>query len=167
MTTWPLQSQCDQFYGNPRGPGGSVVSPAWYQENIVSLTPQFAMHMGNIPITHFPVHKKCQDSFKAWLEAVWNNAGKDPEKIALWGMDVFSGSFNYRVMRTSNHLSMHSYGAAIDIDAPRNGQGSGAGHFSTLKNEVVQPFLDLGGTWGGNWHGSTQDSMHFQFATLG
>ncbi len=166
MPTWPLQSECDAYYGNPRGPGGAVVSQSWFAANMVSIIPPFAMHMGGHTISHLPVHKQCSKAFQTWLQTVWGNAGQDPAKIAAWGMDVFSGSFCYRVMRTSNHLSMHSYGCAIDMDAPRNPQGSLSGHFATLKKEVVQPFLDLGGTWGGDWKTGT-DAMHFQFAKVG
>ena len=68
---------------------------------------------------------------------------------------------------------MHSYGRAVDFDAPRNGQYNKKPHFASLYNQVVRPFVDLGGVWGGDWNGNKDtlderacDGMHFQFARL-
>ena len=166
MSHWPLQSQCDAFYGNPRGIGGSIESTVWHASNIKQIIPPFSMHMAG-PITKISVHKKCATSFDQWLNEVWINAGRDQEKIKFWGMDIFSGSLVFRTMRT-NHLklSMHSYGCAIDFDAPHNGQGSRNGKLSRFIKQVINPFKDLGGTWGGDWKNGTDD-MHFQFANVG
>ena len=170
---WPKQSECDAFYGNPRG-AGHKPSAAWEKANLVLLTPPFQMHMGKAAVPHMRVHRKCAGAFAQWLDGVWVNAGKDPAKISQWGMDVFSGSYCFRPMRGLGTLSMHAYGAALDIDAPRNPMGNRAPHFATLIHEVVKPFLDLGGTWGGDWNGNGQsaderrcDGMHFQFAHPG
>lgn len=166
MNNWPLQSQCDAFYGNPRGRGGSVESPLWRKANVVNIVPPFKMHMAG-PISRIGVHKKCAAGFSNWLGHVWDNAGHDPLKIAHWGMDVFSGSVVFRTMRTDHSkLSMHAYGCAIDFDAPRNGQGRRNGNLSHFIKEVVTPFEDLVGTWGGRWANGTDD-MHFQFARVG
>jgi hypothetical protein len=173
MMNWPRQSACDEFYGNPRGRDGSI-NKSWAARNLLEISPPFAMHMDKTPIRKFPVHRSCADGFMAWLEKVWSNAGHDQSVIAQWGMDVFSGSFNFRPMRGSSHLSMHAYGCAIDIDAPRNGFHCVTPHFATLRKQVVKPFLDLGGIWGGDWNGNGSsiderrcDGMHFQFAHLG
>lgn len=170
---WPRQSEADRFYGNPRSKTGSVVSPAWYRNHIVLVKPPFAMRMTKA-IEKFPIHKKCAESTLAWLEAVWDNASRDQREIELWGMDIFSGSFCFRPMRGSIHLSMHAYGCAMDFDAPRNAMFDGAPNFSKLRAEVIEPFLRLGGVWGGDWNGdgSTRgerkaDGMHFQFAHMG
>ncbi len=170
---WPTQSACDAFYGNPRGKSGKA-NAQWVAQNLIEIKPPFAMHMDQQPIPKFPIHRKCADAFKAWLDQVWANAGHDQTVISKWGMDVFSGSFNFRPMRGSSHLSMHAYGCAIDIDAARNGFHSVTPHFGSLRQEVVKPFLDLGGVWGGDWNGNGSsaderraDGMHFQFAHLG
>ncbi len=162
---WPRQTACNSFYGNPRLANGKL-DPHWYAENIIQVSPPFAMHMDMAPIKHFPVHRKCAKAFGMWLDKVWTNAGHDQAVIAHWGMDVFSGSFEFRPMRGSTHLSMHAYGCAMDLDAPRNGFHSHSPHFAEFKAQVVQPFLALGGEWGGNWPNST-DGMHFQFARVG
>ena len=170
---WPTQSACDSFYGNPRLPNGKL-DPHWFAENIITIVAPFAMQMDKAAISHIQVHRKCAEAFSAWLGTVWANGGRDQAVMAQWGMDVFSGSFNFRPMRGSSHLSMHAYGCAIDIDAPRNAFHSITPHFATLREQVVKPFLDLGGVWGGDWNGNGSsvderraDGMHFQFARMG
>jgi uncharacterized protein (UPF0335 family) len=74
MINWPKQSECDAFYGNPRGRGGAVVSPSWSARSLVMLAPPFKMAMGKIAITRFPVHRRCKDAVAAWLETVWVTA---------------------------------------------------------------------------------------------
>jgi D-alanyl-D-alanine carboxypeptidase len=169
MKQWPMQIEADAFYGNPRGRNSSVNS-AWYKANITLMSVPFKMHMVR-PITKFPVHKKCIDATREWLNHVWQNAGRDQRVIDDWGMSVFSGSYCYRLMRGLQTLSMHSYGCAFDFDAPRNGLHDASPHFALLRQEVVEPFLKLGGVWGGDWNGDGSsaderraDGMHFQFA---
>jgi hypothetical protein len=170
---WPTQSACDEFYGNPRGKNGKA-NPLWMAQNLIEISPPFAMHMDKVPIRKFQVHRKCAEGFKTWLDQVWANAGHDQSVIAQWGMDVFSGSYEFRPMRGLSRLSMHAYGCAIDIDAPRNAFHSPTPHFATLREQVVMPFLALGGVWGGDWNGNGSsaderraDGMHFQFARMG
>jgi hypothetical protein len=172
MSLWPLQSEVDLFYGNPRGRSGAVVSATWYAANIVMVKPPFSMHMTKT-VTRFPIHKKCAEATRTWLDAVWANAGRKQSVIDDWGMSVFSGSYSFRPMRGSHHLSMHSYGCAMDFDAPRNALHDSTPHLATLRNEVIQPFLKLGGVWGGDWNGNGEctdehrtDGMHFQFARI-
>ena len=173
MTQWPLQSEASSFYGNPRGRNSMQVSGAWYKSNITLVQPPFKMKMLG-PITRFPVHVKCADATREWLNQIWINAGRDQRVIERWGMNVFSGSYCYRTMRGLQHLSMHAYGCAMDFDAPRNGLHDQTPHFANLRHEVVEPFLKLGGTWGGDWNGNgtsaderRTDGMHFQFARIG
>jgi D-alanyl-D-alanine carboxypeptidase len=167
---WPVQDEVDAFYGNPRGRNGAVVNGNWYKNNIILIKPPFYMEMGK-PISHIPVHKKCAEFFSEWLLLVWDNASRDQKDINKWGMNVFSGSFCYRPMRGFNKLSMHAYGCAIDIDAPRNGLHDKTPNIAHYHAEVVEPFLRLGGVWGGDWNGNGKswdeprcDGMHFQFA---
>jgi hypothetical protein len=175
MTQWPKQSQCDLFYGNPRGKGGAVSSPAWTKANLVWVKPPFKMAM-DAPVTQFPIHRKCKEATLEWLAAVWKNAGQKQATIHVWGMDVFSGSYVFRTMRGLRSLSMHSYGCAMDFDAPRNGMSDRTPHFAAkeIHDAVVKPFLALGGVWGGDWNGNGSsaderrcDGMHFQFARMG
>lgn len=173
MTIWPKQSEVDAFYGNPRRYGAANVAQYWYRENIVMISAPFFMRMIK-PVSKFPMHRRCAEATKAWLEDVWKNSGRDQRVIDDWGLSVFSGSYCFRTMRGMQHLSMHAYGCAVDFDAPRNGLHDQKPHFASLRQEVIEPFLRLGGLWGGDWNGDGSsaderraDGMHFQFARMG
>ena len=170
---WPKQSECDKFYGNPRGRSGSTANRVWEIANIKYIKPPFAMHMDK-PIKYIAVHQKCAGALKEWLAEVYANAGKDDAKIAAMGMNVFSGSYVFRTMRGLQSLSMHAYGCAFDFDAPHNALFDHKGRMANFRKQVISPFLDLGGTWGGDWNGNGSsaderrpDFMHFQFARMG
>ena len=147
MSPWPRQADADFFYGNPRGRSGADVNLSWYKTNIVLVKPPFSMRMIK-SVTHFPMHRKCAEATSAWLDAVWANAGRDQRVIDDWGMSLFSGSYSFRPMRGSLHLSMHAYGCAMDFDAPHNALFDSTPRFAKLRKEVVEPFLKLGGVWG-------------------
>jgi hypothetical protein len=172
MNPWPTQATADAFYGNPRGPRIATPSTAWYREHIIMIKPPFLMRMIK-PVKSFPIHVRCAEATRAWLDQVWKNAGRKQGVIDHWGMSVFSGSYCYRPMRGLQNLSMHAYGCAMDFDAPRNALHDQTPHFATLREQVIEPFLKLGGVWGGDWNGNGSsaderraDGMHFQFARL-
>jgi hypothetical protein len=163
--TWPLQSQCDSYYGNPRGRNGGA-SPVWEKANLTRITPPFKMQFAGKPITSISINKKCADSLSRVFEKIWEAAEKNQKIIDDWGVSVFSGSYNYRVMRGGNVLSMHAYGCAIDLDAPRNWFHDQDPHFAKVP-QVLKAFADEGWTWGGSWSGRSKDGMHFQAARVG
>jgi hypothetical protein len=175
MRVWPRQSECTRFFGNPRSSvHADQADASWERNNLTRIVPPFAMRFGVARASSIRVHKLCADPFLQWLNHVKANAKGDPHVLHLWGMDAFSGAYVFRLMRGLNHLSMHAYGCAIDLDAGRNALGSHNPHFAAFKVQVVSPFLDLGGTWGGDWNGNGSsadearaDGMHFQFAHMG
>ena len=73
----------------------------------------------------------------------------------------FAGCWNPRFTRTltgtSAGLSRHSWGAAVDINAPTNPYGSDG----TQDPRLVAIMQSWGFTWGGDW--LVPDPMHFEF----
>lgn len=162
--TWPKQSQCDAYYGNPRGPrDASKVSQTWEAANLTTIKPPFRMTYDGKPISTIRIHKRCADSLLRVLNAIWIAAGRDQSVVDAWGVSIYGGAFNYRLMRGAGALSMHSYGCAIDLDPARNGFGDKTPHFATVP-EVLKAFADEGWTWGGKW--SKPDGMHWQAALV-
>jgi hypothetical protein len=157
MLIVPLQSQCDSFYGNPRGANGQV-NPQWVRNNLVTIKPPFQMRYAGKKISSITVHKKCASSLLAALTNSWIASGKDQKKVDDWGLSTFGGSFNYRIMRNSNHLSMHAYGCAIDFAPERFPMGKTNAKFVP---EVIKAFSDQGAI------NLAHDRMHFQFAKIG
>lgn len=160
---WPLQSECDAFYGNPRGDAGAV-SPVWYRTNMTRIAAPFDITFAGKRVQTISIHRKCADSLSRILQGIWVASGHNQAVIETWGMDKFGGSFSYRLMRGINRLSMHAYGCAVDFDVERNGLGDPTPHFANCPL-VLDAFAQEGAIWGGTW--ARKDGMHWQFARVG
>ena len=170
--TWPKQSECDAYYGNPRGRDGTM-SQSWYQANMTKVIPPFRVTFGGQLVKAVGIHKKCADSLGRIFKATWDKIGRDQAVADRIGISIFSGSYNYRPIRGSNRLSMHAYGCATDWDAARNQLGDKTPFFG-FDHPLVVAHLDEGWIWGADWDGDHQisdenrpDGMHFQAARVG
>jgi hypothetical protein len=76
-------------------------------------------------------------------------------------LHLFGGSYNFRLMRGSNQLSMHSWGCALDLDPEGNPFGRNRAK-CRMPAPVVEAFQAEGFEWGGRW--KRPDAMHFQAA---
>lgn len=154
---WPKQKDVDTFYGNPRG-ANSQASARWEATNLVRIIPPFTMRYIGTPIKSFRIHKKCSASITRILAAIWLASGKSQTQIDKWGVSLYGGSYNFRLMRGGNHLSMHSYGCAIDL-APTWYPMNDPKH-RQFALPVIKAFSDEG------WVNLKFDHMHFQAATV-
>jgi len=79
------------------------------------------------------------------------------------------GTFNWRNIARTKRLSVHSFGAAIDINTKYTDywiwSGGKAGNVPKYKNqippEIVEIFERHGFIWGGKWY--HYDTMHFEY----
>lgn len=159
---WPLESKALEFYGDPRGARGSY-SPAWAAENLAHVAAPWQLHMGKIPIPHITIHKKCAESLTRILAVTWDKIGRSQELADKLGYSQFSGSFNYRCIRGESVMSMHSFAAAIDWDAPDNPMSLNheIAHKLTDASPLIVAFKDEGWRWGGDYNGRV-DFMHVE-----
>ena len=168
---WPLQRECDSFYGNPRGRNPSQASSTWEANNLTFITSPFKMYYDGKLVTKIKVHKKCADAFMRVFNNLLNAANGDQKVLDEWGVTKFGGTYNYRLMRNGTALSMHAYGCAIDLDPANNGLGDKTPRFANYP-QVLKAFRDEGATWGGDWNGdgiqndTPADGMHWQFARI-
>lgn len=159
---WPLQAECDAFYGNPRGDGGGHVNSRWYSDNMMTVPVPFLMYFDKTPVRRIAIHHKCADSLIRVFARVQELWSADP--ASLHDADLhYDGSFNYRPKRGQRSLSMHAYGCAIDIDAANNPFGKRKMRFTKTSPWVVA-FEGEGWIWGGRWN--SPDGMHFQAARV-
>lgn len=173
MSQWPLQRDCNAFYGNPSDPDDpSKPNPQWEAENLVFITPPFKMYYAGKEVKRIRFHKKCADAMLGVLNSLNKAADGDQGVLDNWGVSIFGGSYNYRLMRGGNSLSMHSWGCAIDLDPARNALGNNRPRFA-MYPQVLKAFEDEGAIWGGDWNGNKDtlderscDGMHWQFARL-
>lgn len=160
---WPLQSDLKAMhavFGNPDANGDGAPDPAWVAAHLTSIVPPYQMFYGTTPIKRLTCNKAIAEPLLASLAGILA-LYKTPAEIAKHGMDQFSGCYNFRPKRGGSSLSMHAYGAAIDMDAAHNPFRST--HF-TMPPEVVAIFAKTGAEWGGSWSPASRDAMHFQWA---
>jgi hypothetical protein len=164
---WPLQRDCDSFYGRPILRNGAT-NRAWEAENLVVVKPPFTVYYGSTPVKGIRIHRKCAESLTRVLNRIWDAAGRQQSVVDAWGASKFAGSWVVRNKRGGGTLSMHAYGCAIDLDPARNPFHSTRPNFGKMPaHKVVEAFEAEGWTWGGRWSGRSCDGMHFQAARTG
>jgi len=134
------RDEIERTFGKPNN-GDGTLNEAWESENIKRVAPPAGWRLfyqdddrGPVPVSGIRLHRKLEASFQSVLSAVWSRAraeigsGASDDAIRLWlndrRLDQHTGGFNYRPIRGSSRLSLHSYGIAIDWDAKHNPQGS-------------------------------------------
>ena len=161
------QAQLVERYGDP-GVGRSEPDPAWVKANII--TRQGKRAFPGVPARwYFMCHRLVEDRLQAGFAAA--QVACPEYKITT------AAAFVFRHMRHDVRapLSWHSWGVAVDIDAPKNAARS----FEVGKEPkpwskewmrlwpdcMPQPFVEAmeaqGWEWGGRWRGFL-DLMHFQ-----
>jgi hypothetical protein len=156
MNIWPLQKDCLNYYGNPAQKG-------WLHDNTVYVDCPWVLHVGKQPTSHILIHKHCAESLGHVLEAIWEACDRDASKIAALRYDRYDGSYNFRPMRGSSNMSMHSFACAIDWDAADNAFHD-KHHLFNEQSLLVVKFKEEGWIWGGEW--SPPDAMHVQAARI-
>ena len=159
---WPKPSELTKFYGDPSGQNG-LPNTGWVKDNIILLgTPwRLITAWDGKKVLGVSVHHKCAPSLMRVFAKIWLAAKQNQKTIEDWGMHLFGGGFNYRLVRGGATLSTHAYGCAVDFDPARNGMGDSTPNFATVP-AVLTAFADEGWTWGGSW--ARPDGMHWQAA---
>jgi hypothetical protein len=116
-------------------------------------------------VSKITCHEKVHDSLKRIFTNVLDHYGIDT--ITELRLDRFGGCLNVRKMRGGSSWSIHSWGAAIDIDPDRNQLKWGKDR-AFLARPEYEPFWKIVEAEGGISLGRLRnyDYMHFQFATL-
>jgi hypothetical protein len=160
---WPLQKDCNAFYGNP---GDSQAQwTAWESSHLVNVPCPWVLHMGKDVVTQIRIHKLVAPSLTAVLASIWDAVGKDQSAIDTLHYNQYSGSYNQRPMRGGTARSMHGFGAAIDFDDQENQQHH-MQHLFQDSSLLVVKFKADGWTWGGDWSPASIDAMHVQAARV-
>lgn len=169
MTTWPRQNPAEMiaFYGDPDRDHNGVPDRDWEDANLVSVKPPYAMVLAwdvARPVKTLRLHRKAAPSLLTVLEGILQHYG-DQAEIERARMHLYGGGYMFRAMRGGAALSIHSWGAAIDLDPSRNAFGrpydATAG---MMPGAVVALFAAEGWEWGGHWR--KPDAMHFQAARI-
>jgi hypothetical protein len=169
-------------YGDPRDPDNPArASKAWASANLVAMPLPYPMRLAWEPthvVRSISCHRLVAPSLTAILKEVMTKARllvkeRDGQGmstayydaavlrlLASERVDHYGGCYAYRLKRGIDQVSVHSFGAAIDLDPERNGLGDTT---PEMPGWVVAIFEAHGWVWGGRW--SRPDGMHFQRAT--
>ncbi len=139
--------------------GNVVLDPQWLRDHIVRVEiPQLErLKFPRSPV--IKVHKAAAGAFvELWQR--WDAAG------LLEHVQGFYGSFVPRYKRGhegggSPDLSRHSWGTAMDLDAPLYPLGKPVAVDAPIR-KLVPIANELGFAWGGDFH-SRIDGMHFEY----
>lgn len=144
MSTDWTKIKIPQNYNDLYAHFGDPKDPQFQQKYLVA----FKEHLAD----GSPVTVRCHAAMAPSLQKIWaaNRAS----------IHTYDGCYNYRPVRGSQtHLSLHSWGLAIDLNAAMYPLGSD----KRQDHNLTQAFLDAGYWYGGNYH-ARKDPMHYQFA---
>jgi hypothetical protein len=140
-----LKQRFGEFAATPQAdPAYLTIDPAWVERNIVTtevpLLGTITCHRKLIPMVRGALYEIVAEGLASEIK-------------------VYSGCWASRTVSRSPTAppSFHAYGAAIDINAPQNPQGSKP----TMNREVVRIFERWGFNWGGDF--LIPDGHHFEF----
>lgn len=127
--------------------GAIKPDPTWESENLIVIR-----GIGGLKL-NVQVHRKVSQMLDL---AIRHAAEVSKYKIRMIG----GYCARHKMNDPKRDLSVHSWGAAIDINWDTNGVGSKA--TTDMPEEFVKAFENFGWEWGGRW--KNKDYMHFQFA---
>jgi len=164
--SWPVeQSQAlADFYSPFQLRADGFPTAAWeaaHLTTIVAPYPLVASWDTTSVITRIRCHRLIAPSLKGILQGILAHYGS-AAAVQAARMHLYGGGYNFRRISGSAQLSLHSYGAAIDLDPDHNPLGKpwqpGTG---MMPEPVVALFEAAGWKWGGRFN-HRKDCMHFQ-----
>lgn len=157
MNNWPKQDHKSMtgFYG-PVG------------ENMTQIQLPYEMYLAwdeGVKVKKISCNQKCSESLHKIFEQTLKTYGsKDIKKLKL---DSFGGCVNVRKMRGGSSWSIHSWGAAVDLDPDRNllKWGKDRAVFAKKEYDAFWKIVE-GENWTSLGRARNFDWMHFQAAYL-
>lgn len=130
---------------------GEIKDGKWEKESdhmcFIAMPPVIA---SKVHYNRIYCNKIIADPLRKALQNIINRGLTD--ELKEW-----NGCFIIRKSRTSDRLSVHSWGLAVDINASTNRLGT----IGDMSSELVKCFTDADFSWGGHWQ--YPDPMHFEY----
>lgn len=152
---WPTEANVESVFGKPG-------------TNQVTLELPFVMRLAWEPTTQVS-RVSCNEKVHGSLGRIWHNtlSHYGLTRVREFRLDMYGGCLNVRKKRGGTSWSIHSFGAAWDVDPDRN-QLKWNHDLATLDNPEYEPFWQIVESEGGVSLGRLldYDHMHFQFCRL-
>jgi D-alanyl-D-alanine carboxypeptidase len=160
------RADLEAFYGkHVLGPNGQPTS-AWQAANLKNFTAPYPLTLSfdlTKNVTKLFCHKLVGESLVSVFEQILEHYGSIDE-VKKARMHLYGGCYNFRLIKNSNRLSTHSWGASIDIDPDKNPLGKAYDESAgMMPKPVIKIFEAEGWKWGGRFK-KRPDCMHFQAA---
>lgn len=163
MSNWPKYTELEQFYGKFKLGADGYPTESWKKEFLTKIKPPYPMVLAwdtTKQVKSITCHKLIAESLSRILQQIKDKCYKS----YMSRVNLFGGVYEFRRVSGSAKLSLHAYGAAIDLDPERNGRGIPYdGGFNMISPVVVDIFRSEGWKWGGDF--INPDCMHFEAAT--
>lgn len=166
--TWPRENpeQIEAFYGPLSLGTDGRPTRKWEADHLVSFTPPYPLALAWDPTrraSRVTCHKKVADGLGRIFDAILGHYGT-AERVARARMHLYGGCYAFRRISGRTALSLHAYGAAVDLDPSANPLGKAYDPAAgMMPAAVVEIFEAEGWTWGGRFR-TRPDCMHFQAA---
>lgn len=161
MNNWPKYDELEQFYGKFRLGADGYPTESWKKEFLTKIEPPYPMFLAwdtAKQVRTIRCHKKVAESLNWILTQIRTEF---QGKLGESGVCLFGGVYEFRRVSGSSKLSLHAYGAAIDLDPERNGRGYlYDGGVRMISPVVVDIFRAENWKWGGDF--TNPDCMHFE-----
>lgn len=146
---WPKSDRASmiQFYGQPGD-----------ESQLVSFEFPFPTFYDGKRVLRSRCHRKVVHSLLRVLKSIGDLHVRD--RGIMEEAEDYGGIFNFRNKRDSNSLSIHAWGAAIDLDADDNTFRNHWPMQADMPLEVMEEFAKEGWIAAGAFWG--YDAMHFQ-----
>lgn len=146
---WPHadRASMEAFYGKPGD-----------ESNLITIMPPYTMSYEGKAIKTIRCHKKVADSLLRVLHSIRTIIEREPS--ARDEAEDYGGCFNFRPKRGGTSLSIHSWGAAIDLDADDNTFRDHWPLQADMPLSIIEAFAREGWVSAAAFWG--YDAMHFQ-----
>jgi len=156
----------ERYYGKIGIGADGRPTPSWEARNLVTIVAPYPMVLAwdtARAVLRLRCHRLVRDSLLRVFDTIKSRFPTDAARQHA-GAHLFGGVYEYRRIGGSARLSVHSFGAAIDIDPARNPRGKAWEAGKGIPLGIVDAFREQGWEWGGDWT-NNPDPMHFQAAS--
>ena len=161
LTYVPGYSNLNYYYGNPEsGDEPGILNKFFARDYLTIVELPFPMRLSwrpEVSVTRAQLHKLVAPAVVDALIEIQEHRGYD--YLYENGFDYYGGGFNFRLQRGGRKLSIHSWGAAIDVNphlAPYRQRDDNGRWINDQPAFITGAFLSRG------FFTYQYDGMHFQ-----
>ena len=147
LTKWPTNKPAElhSFFGKFQLGDDGRPTTGWETTFLTQISTPFRVRLAwcpDVSINRITCHREVTSSLHRILGEILNHFGS-PEEVKKAGYDLLGGAYQFRTACGSHKLSMHAYGAAIQLGPLRHPK-----HERTDADEAVDKiFSDEGWSW--------------------